>query len=104
MSELFNPPELAAPAGFSHAVRAGDTVYLAGQVAMASDGTIVGADMKAGDCLFFDGKTIHGSYPNTTPDRFRRPGATCCRRRARRVVPWFSTLPAPFPTSYRGTC
>ena len=45
MSELFNPPELAAPAGFSHAVRAGDTVYLAGQVAMASDGTIVGVDI-----------------------------------------------------------
>ncbi len=32
----------------------------------------VGIDMKAGDALFFDGKTIHGSYPNTTKDRFRR--------------------------------
>jgi enamine deaminase RidA (YjgF/YER057c/UK114 family) len=45
VSELFNPPELAAPAGFSHAVRAGDTVYLAGQVATALDGTIVGPDI-----------------------------------------------------------
>lgn len=45
MSGLFNPPELAAPAGFSHAVRAGDAVYLAGQVGIAPDGTIVSADI-----------------------------------------------------------
>ncbi len=32
----------------------------------------VGVDMKAGDVLFFGGFTIHGSYPNTTKDRFRR--------------------------------
>ena len=32
MSELFNPPELPRPSGFSHAVRAGSTVYLAGQI------------------------------------------------------------------------
>ncbi|MGH2914281.1 MAG: RidA family protein [Solirubrobacteraceae bacterium] len=32
MSELINPPELPKPAGFSHAVRAGDTVHLAGQI------------------------------------------------------------------------
>jgi phytanoyl-CoA hydroxylase len=31
-----------------------------------------GVDMKAGDVLFFGGFTIHGSYPNTTKDRFRR--------------------------------
>ena len=30
------------------------------------------ADMKAGDCLFFNGSVIHGSYPNTSKDRFRR--------------------------------
>ena len=42
MSELINAPELAAPTGFSHAVRAGDTVYLAGQTASAPDGSIVG--------------------------------------------------------------
>lgn len=42
VSDLINPPELAAPAGFSHAVRAGDTVYLAGQVAQGPDGAIVG--------------------------------------------------------------
>lgn len=28
--------------------------------------------MKAGDVLFFNGQVIHGSYPNTTKDRFRR--------------------------------
>jgi enamine deaminase RidA (YjgF/YER057c/UK114 family) len=42
MSEIVNSPDLAAPVGFSHAVRAGDTVYLAGQVAQAPDGTVVG--------------------------------------------------------------
>lgn len=28
--------------------------------------------LKAGDVLFFNGSVIHGSYPNTTTDRFRR--------------------------------
>jgi hypothetical protein len=28
--------------------------------------------MEAGDVLFFNGSIVHGSYPNTTPDRFRR--------------------------------
>lgn len=42
MSELINSPDLAAPVGFSHAVRAGQTVHLAGQTAQAPDGSIVG--------------------------------------------------------------
>jgi hypothetical protein len=29
-------------------------------------------DLKAGDVLFFNGSVIHGSYPNTSKDRFRR--------------------------------
>ncbi|GGD80579.1 phytanoyl-CoA dioxygenase family protein [Paenibacillus nasutitermitis] len=29
-------------------------------------------NMKAGDVLFFNGSLIHGSYPNTSQDRFRR--------------------------------
>jgi ectoine hydroxylase-related dioxygenase (phytanoyl-CoA dioxygenase family) len=29
-------------------------------------------DLKAGDVLFFTGSVIHGSYPNTSKDRFRR--------------------------------
>jgi phytanoyl-CoA hydroxylase len=28
--------------------------------------------LKAGDVLFFNGSVIHGSYPNTSTDRFRR--------------------------------
>jgi ectoine hydroxylase-related dioxygenase (phytanoyl-CoA dioxygenase family) len=28
--------------------------------------------MEPGDVLFFGGSLVHGSYPNTTPDRFRR--------------------------------
>jgi ectoine hydroxylase-related dioxygenase (phytanoyl-CoA dioxygenase family) len=28
--------------------------------------------MSPGDVLFFHGQLIHGSYPNVTPDRFRR--------------------------------
>jgi enamine deaminase RidA (YjgF/YER057c/UK114 family) len=42
LSELIISSRLAAPIGFSHAVRTGDTVYLAGQTAQARDGTIVG--------------------------------------------------------------
>ena len=39
-----NPPTLARPSGFSHAVVAdgGRVVFLAGQVALAADGAIVG--------------------------------------------------------------
>lgn len=42
VSELINPPTLPAPIGFSHAVRCGETVYLAGQTAQGADGAIVG--------------------------------------------------------------
>jgi enamine deaminase RidA (YjgF/YER057c/UK114 family) len=42
VTELINSEDLAAPVGFSHAARAGDTVYLAGQTAQATDGAIVG--------------------------------------------------------------
>jgi phytanoyl-CoA hydroxylase len=28
--------------------------------------------MKAGDCLFFGGSLVHGSFPNVSKDRFRR--------------------------------
>jgi ectoine hydroxylase-related dioxygenase (phytanoyl-CoA dioxygenase family) len=34
--------------------------------------TPIPAIMKAGDCLFFNGSVIHGSYPNQSTDRFRR--------------------------------
>ncbi len=32
----------------------------------------VPAPLRAGDVLFFNGSTIHGSFPNTSQDRFRR--------------------------------
>jgi enamine deaminase RidA (YjgF/YER057c/UK114 family) len=43
--DRINPDGLAAPSGFSHAVRATGTtrVYLAGQTALDSDGRIVGS-------------------------------------------------------------
>ena len=42
--EWINPPTLGKPSGFSHAARvsAGTTVYLAGQTALDSGGSIVG--------------------------------------------------------------
>ena len=55
--ERINAPELPPPVGFSHAVKAGDTIYLAGQVAQAPDGTVTGAtiaeqfDVAAGNLM-----------------------------------------------------
>lgn len=44
--ERVNPPELARPRGFSHAVVGhGTTVFLAGQTALDADGRIVGSDV-----------------------------------------------------------
>ena len=42
---IVNPDALAKPTGFSHAVVAGRTIYLAGQTAQRSDGTIAGETM-----------------------------------------------------------
>jgi enamine deaminase RidA (YjgF/YER057c/UK114 family) len=43
MFERINPESMAAPIGFSHAVRAqGTVVYLAGQTALNKEGLIVG--------------------------------------------------------------
>ncbi|MFZ0387716.1 MAG: RidA family protein [Solirubrobacteraceae bacterium] len=43
MSELINASGLAPAVGFSHAVRDGRTVYLAGQTALSAQGEITGA-------------------------------------------------------------
>jgi len=46
--ERINPPALAAPSGFSHAVRAsGATIYLAGQTGMDAGGHIVAGGIVA---------------------------------------------------------
>jgi hypothetical protein len=53
----------------------------------------VPADMKAGDVLFFNGSVIHGSYPNTSKDRFRR--AFICHyvpKESAEVSQWYHCL------------
>lgn len=42
------------------------------QATLPQGSTEMGVDMNPGDVLFFDGKLVHGSYPNITPDRWRR--------------------------------
>ncbi len=39
-----NPSGMHTPTGYSHVVKAGDTIYVAGQVAVAPDGSVVGKD------------------------------------------------------------
>ncbi len=41
-------------------------------VPIPSDQEVRPVLMEAGDVLFFNGQLVHGSYPNTSPDRFRR--------------------------------
>jgi reactive intermediate/imine deaminase len=41
--QIIAPPFIHKAAGYSHAVRAGDTVYVAGQVAVDPEGNVVGA-------------------------------------------------------------
>jgi ectoine hydroxylase-related dioxygenase (phytanoyl-CoA dioxygenase family) len=56
-------------------------------------------DLRAGDVLFFNGRAIHGSYPNRSATRFRR--ALICH-----YVPEGSTQLANwyrFPTRFDGT-
>lgn len=43
--QRINPPGLATPATYSHIVRAGKTLYIAGQVGADADGKIVGPGM-----------------------------------------------------------
>jgi enamine deaminase RidA (YjgF/YER057c/UK114 family) len=48
-SEAVNPPELARPSGFSHAIvtSGGRLVFLAGQTAIDASGSVVGSDVVA---------------------------------------------------------
>ena len=51
------------------------------------------ANLQAGDVLFFNGSLIHGSYPNTSHDRFRR--AFICHyvpRSSAEVAHWYRPL------------
>lgn len=42
------------------------------EVAAPADLKTIGLDLQAGDMVILHGGVIHGSYPNTTTDRFRR--------------------------------
>jgi ectoine hydroxylase-related dioxygenase (phytanoyl-CoA dioxygenase family) len=55
-------------------VEAADTAisFTEVQSVMPKGAEEVFVDMEPGDALFFDGKTIHGSYMNETNDRWRR--------------------------------
>ncbi len=53
----------------------------------------VPVDMQPGDMLFFNGTLVHGSRPNTTPDRFRR--SYICHyigRSAERMSSWYRPI------------
>jgi enamine deaminase RidA (YjgF/YER057c/UK114 family) len=41
--EIIAPPFIHKTTGYSHAIRAGNTLYIAGQVALDAEGNIVGA-------------------------------------------------------------
>ncbi len=41
--QTINPPTLSKPTGYSHVVKAGNTVYIAGQIAVNAKGEVVGA-------------------------------------------------------------
>ena len=43
--ERINPSNLAQPRGYTHVVKAGNTVYIAGQVGRRSDGNLAGSDI-----------------------------------------------------------
>lgn len=60
---------------FGHlAVQAADTSvsFTPVQSVIPAQASKEGINMKPGDALFFDGKTLHGSYLNTTNNRWRR--------------------------------
>jgi ectoine hydroxylase-related dioxygenase (phytanoyl-CoA dioxygenase family) len=46
--------------------------FTGGGAKMPEGAQELGIAMQPGDVLFFDGKTVHGSHPNVTTDRFRR--------------------------------
>ena len=49
-----------------------DLSFTTEEVDVPEDMEPLAVDLRAGDVLFFNGSVIHGSYPNTSSDRFRR--------------------------------
>ena len=64
--ERVNPPSLAAPSGFAHAVVAtgGRVVFLAGQTALDASGTIVGSTLVT---QFEQALVPPAAHPQTLP-------------------------------------
>ena len=60
--------------------------------------TVVG--IPAGSAVVFDGYTLHGSFPNRTPDRFRR-SIQFVYMRAESLLPWDQVGRAPTGVDYR---
>lgn len=46
--------------------------FTGAQAVLPEEAEVVGVDMEPGDGLFFSGKCVHGSYENSTADRWRR--------------------------------
>ena len=42
-----NPTDISLPRGFTHVVKAGNTIYVAGQVGRRNDGTLAGMDVES---------------------------------------------------------
>ena len=42
-----NPTDISPPRGFTHVVKAGNTIYVAGQVGRRNDGTLAGMDVES---------------------------------------------------------
>ena len=45
--EKFNPDNIWPAPGYNHVVKAGDTIYIAGQVGRKPDGTLAGPDIES---------------------------------------------------------
>ncbi len=61
MNRIVNPPELGPAPGFSHAVVAGDTVYLAGQI---GDGVTIAEQFDAALANLLTALTAAGGKPD----------------------------------------
>ncbi|HXG35731.1 MAG TPA: RidA family protein [Dehalococcoidia bacterium] len=68
--QRINPPAVGQPTGFSHAVRSGNTIYIAGQVARNAQGQTVGpGDIRAqAEQVFANLKTVVEAAGGTLDD------------------------------------
>ena len=67
---IFNPGSVAAPTGYSHVatVSGGTTIYIAGQVSLSADGTVIGrGDFRAQAARSFENLRIVLAAAGATP-------------------------------------